>query len=78
LLFNLKPGDAIDINGPFGRLILKDEVPKRYIFVATSTGITPYRAMLPALQKRLEENKLLEVVILQGAQKSEDILYGDE
>ncbi|GGI86405.1 ferredoxin--NADP(+) reductase [Legionella impletisoli] len=78
LLFNLKPGDAIDINGPFGRLILKDEVPKRYIFVATSTGITPYRAMLPALQKRLEENKLLEVVILQGVQKREDILYGDE
>ncbi|WP_133129967.1 ferredoxin--NADP reductase [Legionella yabuuchiae] len=78
LLFNLKPGDSIDINGPFGRLILKDELPSRYVFVATSTGITPYRAMLPELKKRLEENKHLEIVILQGVQKREDILYGDE
>ncbi len=78
LLFNLKPGDSININGPFGRLILKDEIPKRYILVATSTGITPYRAMIPELIKRLNENPALHVVVLQGVQKREDILYKDE
>ncbi len=78
LLFNLKPGDTININGPFGRLILKDELPKRYILVATSTGITPYRAMITELTKRLNENPFLNVVILQGVQKSEDVLYRDE
>ena len=78
LLFNLKPGDTININGPFGRLILKDEMPKRYIFVATSTGVTPYRAMLPELKRRLAINPALQVVILLGVQKSEDVLYGDE
>ena len=78
LLFNLNPGDQIQINGPFGRLILKDEIPKRYIFAATSTGITPFRAMLSQLSQRLEQNPRLQVVILLGVQKKEDLLYGDE
>lgn len=78
LLFNLKPGDKININGPFGRLILKEEMPKRYIFVATSTGVTPYRAMINELKERLKVNPELQIVILQGVQKHEDILYPDE
>ena len=78
LLFNLKPGDRININGPFGRLILKDDVPKRYVLVATSTGVTPYRAMIAELKKRMLANPSLKVVILQGVQKREDILYNDE
>lgn len=78
LLFNLKPGDSININGPFGRLILKDEIPKRYVLVATSTGITPYRAMISELKNKLASNPDLHVVILQGVQKSTDVLYSDE
>jgi ferredoxin-NADP reductase len=78
LLFNLKPGDVVNINGPFGRLIFKDEIPVRYILVATSTGITPYRAMLSELSKRFEQNPQLEVVILQGVQKREEILYAND
>ncbi|MGF2339041.1 FAD-binding oxidoreductase, partial [Acinetobacter baumannii] len=56
LLYNLKPGDVIHINGPFGRLIFKDETPGRYILVATSTGTTPYRAMLNELGQRIEKH----------------------
>ncbi|MDX2345303.1 MAG: ferredoxin--NADP reductase [Legionella sp.] len=78
LLFNLKPGDTLETTGPFGRLTLKEEDPTRYIFVATSTGVTPYRAMLPELSKRLDANPKLHVVILQGVQTHEDILYHDE
>lgn len=78
LLFNLKPGDHININGPFGRLILKDEIPRRYIMVATSTGITPFRAMIPELKRRLEINPDLHIVILLGVQKREDTIYRDE
>jgi ferredoxin-NADP reductase len=78
LLFNLKPGDRLKTTGPFGRLTLKDENPKRYIFMATSTGITPYRAMLPELTKRLEADPELHVVILQGVQTRADLLYHDE
>jgi len=78
LLFNLKPGDHININGPFGRLTFKDEIPGRYVFVATSTGITPFRAMLQELSQRLKQNPKLEAVILQGVQRREEILYKEE
>lgn len=78
LLFNLKPGDSININGPFGRLIFKEEIPGRYIFVATSTGITPFRAMIPEIKHRMNLNPELQVVILFGVQKREDILYLQE
>lgn len=78
LLFNLQIGDVLQINGPFGRLTLKEETARRYILVATSTGITPYRAMLNELANRLEQNKDLQVVILQGVQRRENLLFGDE
>jgi len=78
LLFNLKPGDVIHINGPFGRLIFKEEMPGRYILVATSTGATPFRSMLGELSTRLNQNPKLQVVILQGVQRKEEILYTNE
>lgn len=78
LLFNLKPGDSININGPFGRLIFKEELPGRYILVATSTGITPFRAMLSELSTRIKKHPELKAVILQGVQKREEILYLNE
>ncbi len=78
LLYNLKPGDTILISGPYGRLTLKEELPGRFILVATSTGITPYRAMLDELGTLLEQHPQLQVVILQGVQRREEILYANE
>lgn len=77
LLFNLKPDDTIQASGPYGRLTLKKDNPKRYILVATSTGITPYRAMLTELRQRMQHSAL-EVVIVQGVQKREELLYVKE
>ncbi|MGA2654945.1 MAG: ferredoxin--NADP reductase [Gammaproteobacteria bacterium] len=77
-LFNMKVGDAIEASGPFGRLILRDdEKPKRYILVATGTGVTPYRAMLAALEKRMKEDGC-EVIVLLGARTSPELLYQAE
>lgn len=78
LLFNLNPGDKLTASGPFGRLVLRNETPARYIFVATGTGVTPYRAMLVELEKRLSEQEQLQVVLLFGVRKPEDLLYGNE
>lgn len=78
LLFNLQPGATLHISGPYGRLTLKEERATRYILVATSTGITPYRAMLPELTKRMQQQPNLHVVLLQGVQKREEILYNSD
>lgn len=78
LLFNLRPGEELQASGPFGRLILKDEPVQRYFLIATSTGITPYRAMLNQLSELLKADNTLEVHILQGVQRPEDLLYREE
>ena len=78
ILFNLQPGDQIQVNGPFGRLILKEPVPQRYLLIATGTGVTPYRAMREVLQKRLDENPTMQVELLLGVQTCADILYEAE
>lgn len=81
LLFNLNPGDTLNVTGPFGRLILKEgkeNQPKRYIFVSTSTGVTPFRAMLKTLSERFAADAGLRVVLLEGVQYRRDALYSDD
>ena len=77
-LFNLKIDDKLKIQGPFGRLVLKEEPVTRLVLVGTSTGITPYRAMLDVLLKRLESQMNLEVHIIQGVANMADILFEED
>jgi CDP-4-dehydro-6-deoxyglucose reductase len=44
-LFALSPGDEIDFKGPYGAFILRRPASDS-IFVATGTGIAPFRSML--------------------------------
>lgn len=78
LLFNMPIGDILTVSGPYGRLILKDEPVTRYILIATSTGVTPYRAMLRALSEKCKQDPALEVVIIQGAQYRSHVIYQGE
>lgn len=46
----LKPGSIVRTQGPFGNFKLDRETDKDYLFVATSTGVAPFRSqMLEAL-----------------------------
>lgn len=77
LLGNLKEGDAIDASGPYGRFCLMDaDTNKRYLLVATGTGVTPYRAMLPQIEKLTARGA--EVALVYGARNESELLYGDE
>ncbi len=78
LLFNLKPGNSLNATGPFGRLLLKDETPKRYVFVSTSTGVTPFRAMLDDLAERFKNQPELRIALLEGVQHRADLLYKED
>ncbi|MBT8143058.1 MAG: ferredoxin--NADP reductase, partial [Gammaproteobacteria bacterium] len=63
LLFGLKIGDVIEGSGPYGRFVLRDDQPCRYIMAATGTGVTPYRAMLPLLEQRIEQGFKIDILL---------------
>ena len=78
LFENLRPGDTLQATGPFGRMHLQPgDRNRRYLLIGTGTGITPYRAMLPQLERLMAERGV-EVVLLQGARTPAELLYGDE
>lgn len=78
LLGELPIGGVVDASGPYGRFCLQDaDVHPRYLLLATGTGVTPYRAMLPKLEKLLAAGDR-EVVLLYGARSEAELLYGEE
>ncbi len=76
--FNASPGDRVKMGGPFGALILPRADPSRYLLIGTGTGVAPYRAMLPALEKRMRASPELKVVLVMGARSPQELLYGAE
>ncbi|KPK60043.1 MAG: hypothetical protein AMJ59_08000 [Gammaproteobacteria bacterium SG8_31] len=73
----LAPGDMIEASGPYGRFVLRDDPPCRYLLVATGTGVTPYRSMLPRLRELLATGDY-RVDLLLGVRGPEELLYGEE
>lgn len=78
LFEGLEKGDRIDASGPYGRFCLMPaDANLRYLLIGTGTGITPYRSMLPQLERQIAERGI-EVVLLFGARTPAELLYGDE
>jgi ferredoxin-NADP reductase len=78
LLGNLPHGGEIEASGPYGRFCLDDkDGNQRYLLIATGTGVTPYRAMLPKIEKLIEQRGC-SFVLLYGARNEEELLYGEE
>jgi len=78
LFEGLEIGETVDASGPFGRFCLMPaDDNRRYLLIATGTGVTPYRSMLPLLEQAIVERGV-EVVLLQGARNPDELLYGDE
>ena len=78
LFQGLDTGGVVDASGPFGRFCLMPaDSNQRYLLIATGTGVTPYRAMLPQIE-RLVGERGIQVVLLFGARTPAELLYGDE
>lgn len=74
----LDDGNRLEASGPYGRFVLHDnDANQRYLLIATGTGVTPYRAMLPLIRRRIVERDQ-RFVLLFGARSPGELLYGDE
>jgi NAD(P)H-flavin reductase len=69
-LFGMQPGDEVDFKGPYGAFILKRPAADS-IFVATGTGIAPFRSMLMSKPDR-------PVTLIFGVRHREGLLYDAE
>lgn len=79
-LADLKAGDEVNITGPFGRnylLPVEEERNRPYIFVATGTGIAPFR---PMIKRLLTETPGFnsDVFLFFGGRYMGEMLYKDE
>ncbi|MEJ1097435.1 ferredoxin--NADP reductase [Pseudoxanthomonas sp. CCNWLW206] len=78
LFEGLPEGGQVDASGPYGRFCLMPaDQNRRYLLIGTGTGVTPYRAMLPELERLIGERGI-EVVLLFGARTPEELLYGED
>ena len=74
----LDEGQQIQASGPYGRFCLMPaDANRRYLLIATGTGVTPYRAMLPQLAQAMAQREV-EVVLLFGARSPAELIYGED
>lgn len=81
-LYNLQPGQTIEVNGPFGSFTIQDPV-KQYVFsgeaaklcfIAGGIGITPFRSIL----LDLSHQKLPINITLLYANRDQNIIFKDD
>jgi len=73
-LFGLREGETTAFRGPLGTFVLHDS-PRDLLFVATGTGIAPFRSMLRALA---EASSSRAVTLVWGLRSERDLYYQDE
>jgi ferredoxin-NADP reductase len=73
----LNEGDEIKFQGPFGNFILHPPA-RDTVFIATGTGIAPFRSMLHWLLAEEARHQEHQFWLLFGARREQDIYYRDE
>ncbi len=76
-LCNLDPGAKIEFQGPFGDFILHPPL-RDTVFIATGTGIAPFRSMLHWLLAESDRHLGRDFWLLFGARHEQDIYYREE
>ncbi len=74
-LWKLKEGDAVSISGPHGKFTLQQPLDYEPVFMATGTGVAPFRAMIKHL---FHINFTRDVWLLFGTRYEHALLYESE
>ena len=75
-LNRLNVGESFQGTVPFGDFVYKTKSDQHVVFIATGTGIAPFRSML--FSQKYAENKPLTTILLFGGRDTTDLLYADE
>jgi ferredoxin-NADP reductase len=73
-LFSMKAGDSIEMSAPLGFFVIRDPA-KDAVFVATGTGIAPFRAMAPDY---LSHPHAKQLTLIFGVRQEHTIYYRDD
>jgi CDP-4-dehydro-6-deoxyglucose reductase len=70
----MKPGDSVEMTDPLGFFVVRNPA-KDAIFVATGTGIAPFRSMAPEYLSHPEAKQL---TLIFGVRHEQNIYYRDD
>lgn len=73
--FNLKPGDKMDVFGPFGEFFVKD-TQNEMIFIGGGAGMAPLRSQIFDQLKRIKTKR--KISYWYGARSLCELFYADE
>lgn len=74
-IFDLKPGDACTISGPFGEFFARD-TEKEMVFVGGGAGMAPMRSHIFDQFRRIKTNR--KVTFWYGARSKREMFYVDD
>jgi len=75
ILDTWKPGQTLQMQGPFGHFLLKSPPDRELVFVATGTGIAPFYSMI---QDVLSKGDTMPMYVYFGVRREENIFYQRE
>ncbi len=76
-LCDLQIGDQVRVTGPVGKrfLLPTDQAGHRYLFLATGTGIAPFRGMVMEL---LAANHSADITLIVGVPYATELMYDEQ
>lgn len=73
-IHQLRPGDQLQVEGPFGDFVLDEESERDIVMIATGTGMAPIKSMLMHL---LEKRSRRRVRLFFGLRHEADLFHTD-
>jgi ferredoxin-NADP reductase len=73
-LFEMKPGDSVEMSAPLGFFVVRNPT-KEAVFIATGTGIAPFRGMTPDYLRHPQAARL---TLIFGVRYENSIYYRNE